>query len=215
MAEHKQYKVEAVKVPKKWKTKAFIDKDEYEKLYRKSVEKPDKFWGKEGKRIDWIKPYTQVKNTSFAYPDVSIKWFEDGTRVTEIDVRASAGPGAIHEGFEEVKQVWYFPEDVIRHELRARISDLRMITIDGDSMEPLLSSGDRVLIDTSQRMPVPPGIFAIWDGMGLVAKRIEHEPNSDPAMVMIKSVNPEYQTYQRMAEEVHIIGRVVWTSRRL
>ncbi|MEX1061202.1 MAG: AMP-binding protein, partial [Methyloceanibacter sp.] len=79
MTEHKQYKVKAVKVPKKWKTKAFIDKDAYEKLYQKSVEKPDKFWGKEGKRIDWIKPYTQVKNTSFAYPDVSIKWFEDGT----------------------------------------------------------------------------------------------------------------------------------------
>jgi len=61
-------------------------------------------------------------------------------------------------------------------------------------------------------VPVPPGIFAIWDGMGLVAKRIEHEPNSDPAMVVIKSVNPEYQTYERMAEEVHIVGRVVWTS---
>jgi phage repressor protein C with HTH and peptisase S24 domain len=78
-------------------------------------------------------------------------------------------------------------------------------------MEPLLSGGDRVLIDTSQRVPVPPGIFAIWDGIGLVA----NEPNSDPAMVVIKSVNPEYQTYQRMAEEVHIVGRVVWTSRRL
>jgi phage repressor protein C with HTH and peptisase S24 domain len=102
---------------------------------------------------------------------------------------------------------------VIRHEFRACTSDLRMITI-CDSMEPLLSSGDRVLIDASQRVPVPPGIFAIWDGMGLVAKRIEHEPNLDPAMVVIKSVNPEYQTYQRMAEEVHIIGRVVWTSRR-
>ncbi len=68
-----------MKVPKKWKERAFIDKDEYEKLYTKSVEKPDKFWGKEAKRIDWIKPYTRVKNTSFAYPDVSIKWFEDGT----------------------------------------------------------------------------------------------------------------------------------------
>ena len=79
MSEHKKYKIEAVKVPKKWKTSAFIDKDEYEKLYKKSVEKPDKFWGKEGQRIDWIKPYTRVKDTSFDYPDVSIKWFEDGT----------------------------------------------------------------------------------------------------------------------------------------
>ena len=79
MSEHKVYKVDVVKVPKEWKERAFIDKDEYEKLYEKSVEKPDKFWGKQGKRLDWIKPYTKVKNTSFEYPDVSIKWFEDGT----------------------------------------------------------------------------------------------------------------------------------------
>ena len=135
--------------------------------------------------------------------------------VPEIDVRASAGPGALNEGFEETKEMWFFPDPVIRHEFRARPDDLRMITIDGDSMEPLLSTGDRILIDVSQRIPVPPGIFVIWDGMGLVAKRIEHEPNSEPPKVIIKSVNPEYDTYERDAEEVHIIGRVVWTARRL
>ena len=135
--------------------------------------------------------------------------------IPEIDVRASAGPGALNEGFEETKEMWFFPDLVIRHEFRARPADLRMITIDGDSMEPLLSTGDRILIDVSQRIPVPPGIFVIWDGMGLVAKRIEHEPNSEPPKVVIKSVNPEYETYERDAEEVHVIGRVVWTARRL
>ena len=79
MSEHKHYKLDAVKVPKKWKDRAFIDKEKYQKLYEKSVEKPEKFWGKEGKRLDWIKPYTRVKNTSFEFPNVSIKWFEDGT----------------------------------------------------------------------------------------------------------------------------------------
>jgi acetyl-CoA synthetase len=79
MSEHKTYKVETLKVPKAWKENAFIDKDKYEKLYEKSVEKPDKFWGKEGERLDWIKPYTRVKNTTFEFPNVSIKWFEDGT----------------------------------------------------------------------------------------------------------------------------------------
>ena len=74
---HKAYKVH--KVPKRWKEKAHIDKDEYEKLYAKSVKNPDKFWAKQAKRIDWIKPFTVVKNCSFAYPDVSIKWYEDGT----------------------------------------------------------------------------------------------------------------------------------------
>ena len=135
--------------------------------------------------------------------------------IPEIDVRASAGPGALNEGIEETKDMWFFPDPVIRYEFRARPADLRMITIDGDSMEPLLASGDRILIDTSQRIPVPPGVFVIWDGMGIVAKRIEHEPNSEPPKVIIKSVNPEYDTYERDAEEVHIIGRVVWTARRL
>jgi acetyl-CoA synthetase len=79
MSEHKPYAVDAVKVSKEWKERAYIDKDEYEKLYEKSIEKPDKFWAKQAERIDWIKPFTKVKNTTFEYPNVSIKWFEDGT----------------------------------------------------------------------------------------------------------------------------------------
>ena len=160
-------------------------------------------------------PATNQTPTDAVSPNSHSDTPEGFARVGEIDVRASAGPGAVHEGVEEVKQVWYFPESMIRHEFRARSEDLRMITIDGDSMEPLLANGDRILIDTSQRVPVPPGIFVIWDGMGLVAKRIEHEPNSDPPSVTIKSVNPEYQAYERLAEEVHIVGRVVWSARRL
>lgn len=135
--------------------------------------------------------------------------------VTEIDVRASAGPGALEEGLEEAKGTWLFPDPVIRHEFRTRPEYLHIITIDGDSMEPLLSTGDRILVDTSQCVPSPPGIFVIWDGLGLVAKRVEHVPNSDPPVVTIKSVNPEYQTYERGAEEVKVIGRVIWAAKRL
>jgi acetyl-CoA synthetase len=60
-----------------WKKHALIDNETYLKWYAESVKKPDKFWGKHGKRIDWFKPYTKVKNTSFE-GKVSIKWFEDG-----------------------------------------------------------------------------------------------------------------------------------------
>ncbi|GGC63788.1 hypothetical protein GCM10011504_47500 [Siccirubricoccus deserti] len=140
---------------------------------------------------------------------------EGFARIAELDVRASAGPGAFHDGPEEATAFWLFPEPVVRHEFRTRSDDLRMITIEGDSMEPLIASGDRILVDTSQRVPVPPGIFVIWDGMGVVAKRVEHVPNSDPPMVVITSVNPQYQTYERLADEVNIIGRVVWMARRL
>ncbi|RWB72053.1 MAG: acetate--CoA ligase [Mesorhizobium sp.] len=60
-----------------WKKNALIDNDTYLKWYADSVKNPDKFWGKHGKRIDWFKPFTKVKNTSFD-GKVSIKWFEDG-----------------------------------------------------------------------------------------------------------------------------------------
>ena len=87
-------------------------------------------------------------------------------------------------------------DPLIRHEFRAKPDDLRMITVDGDSMEPLLSSGDRIMIDVSRNLPSPPGIFVIWDGLGLVAKRIEHVPHSDPLRVVLKSLNPQYDSYE-------------------
>jgi acetyl-CoA synthetase len=106
MSEHKKYKVDAVKVPKKWKERAFIDKDAYRKLYKKSVEQPDKFWGKEAKRIDWIKPFTRVKNTSFEYPNVSIKWFEDGT----LNVAANCTDRHLKKRGKQTAIVWE-PDD--------------------------------------------------------------------------------------------------------
>ncbi|WEX09839.1 acetate--CoA ligase [Chelativorans sp. AA-79] len=60
-----------------WKKRALIDGETYRKWYKDSIKDPDKFWGKHGKRIDWFKPYTKVKNASFK-GKVSIKWFEDG-----------------------------------------------------------------------------------------------------------------------------------------
>ncbi len=66
-------------VPAEWAARAWVDNDKYLEMYRQSVEDPDSFWGEHGKRIDWIKPYTKVKNTSYARENVSIKWYEDGT----------------------------------------------------------------------------------------------------------------------------------------
>ena len=66
-------------VPDAVAERAHIDAEGYERLYRESVEDPEAFWGEHGKRLDWITPYSTVKNTTFEYPDVSIRWFEDGT----------------------------------------------------------------------------------------------------------------------------------------
>ncbi|MDR6631621.1 acetyl-CoA synthetase [Phyllobacterium sp. 1468] len=59
------------------KKSALIDDDTYQSWYKQSVKDPEKFWAKHGKRIDWFKPFTKVKNTSFQ-GKVAIKWFEDG-----------------------------------------------------------------------------------------------------------------------------------------
>jgi len=59
--------------------KSHADKATYEAMYAQSIQDPDAFWGEQGKRLDWITPYTRVKNTSFDTHNVSIKWFEDGT----------------------------------------------------------------------------------------------------------------------------------------
>ena len=48
-------------------------------MYAESIADPESFWNKHGKRIDWIKPYTKIKNTKYSEVDVSIKWYEDGT----------------------------------------------------------------------------------------------------------------------------------------
>jgi acetyl-CoA synthetase len=58
--------------------KAHADTAKYRAMYTESIQDPDTFWGREGKRLDWITPYTKVKDTDFTYGQVSIKWFEDG-----------------------------------------------------------------------------------------------------------------------------------------
>ncbi len=64
-------------VSKEWAKRAWVDDSRYQEMYQRSISDPDGFWGEHGKRLDWIKPYTKVKNTSFD-GSVGIKWFEDG-----------------------------------------------------------------------------------------------------------------------------------------
>ena len=67
-----------VAVPEGYAENAWADDAKYQEMYRQSVDDPAGFWGEHGKRISWIKPYTQVKDTSFE-GDISIRWYYDGT----------------------------------------------------------------------------------------------------------------------------------------
>ncbi len=65
-------------VPADWTRRAYVDEAKYREMYDRSQRDPEGFWREHGNRIDWFKPFTRVKNTSFGPGDVSIRWFEDG-----------------------------------------------------------------------------------------------------------------------------------------
>lgn len=139
---------------------------------------------------------------------------EDYVMISSILVAASAGGGAaVLE--EREGDPYYFRRNWVRDRLRAKPEDLRMIFVAGDSMEPTLCQGDMILVDITKKRPSPPGIFVLFDGFGLVAKRIELLSNSRPPSVRILSDNPQYLPYDRAVSEVHLIGRVVWFAREM
>jgi phage repressor protein C with HTH and peptisase S24 domain len=110
---------------------------------------------------------------------------------------------------------FHFRRAWIRDRLKAAPSMLRVMSVQGDSMMPTLNEGDVILVDMNQCGPVPPGIFVLHDGMGLVAKRLEHVPFSDPPRVRIISDNGRYTPYDCTADEINIIGRVRWYGREI
>ena len=67
------------KIKNEWVKEAYVNSEEYEKKYKESINENEFFWDKEGKRIDWIRQYTKIKDVKFSNKDVKIKWFYDGT----------------------------------------------------------------------------------------------------------------------------------------
>jgi len=129
-------------------------------------------------------------------------------RIEELDVRASAGGGLTDSAGRTVAE-WQMPSEIVRGYTMAPAAELRIITVLGDSMEPTLLPGQRVLVDTGDRRPSPPGIFVVFDGLGLVVKRVQLLPHTDPPRVKITSDNQNYEPYERTLDEAYIQGRVI------
>ena len=137
--------------------------------------------------------------------------------IPEMEVETAAGPGALNDEFAVEKARWHLPEGMIRHEGDANPEGLRILRVRGNSMEPELCEDDRLLVDTARRVPETGEMFVLWDGSGLVVKRIEHvrADGSAASELRLKSANPDYADYTRLAEDVHIVGKVLWTVRRV
>lgn len=123
--------------------RAHIDADTYKTMYAASMADPDAFWGEHGKRIDWIKPYTSVKDTTFEFGKVDINWYKDGT----LNVAANCVDRHVETRGEQTAIIWEpdDPKDEALHityrQLQNRVC--RMANI----LETMgVRKGDRVVI---------------------------------------------------------------------
>ena len=74
------------KVNDQWSKESLINADTYQDWYQQSFDSNEEFWNEHGKRIDWIKPYSKVKNVNYNKNDFRIKWYEDGSLLSLIHI---------------------------------------------------------------------------------------------------------------------------------
>lgn len=146
---------------------------------------------------------------------ISEDYHNEFVAIQSVTARPSMGGGALIDAEPTRGRNYHFRRAWIRDTLNAAPSMLRIMAVEGDSMTPTLLNGDTVLVDMNQRSPKPPGVFVLHDGMGLVAKRLEYIPMSDPARIRIMSDNNQYSPYECLAEEINIVGRVRWCGREM
>lgn len=132
------------------------------------------------------------------------------TAVPEIDLR-SLDTGELNEELNgtPILHEWQLPSELLRLRTTADSRALRIVTVHGDSMVPDFAPGERVMVDLTDRMPSPPGVFIVWDGFGLVLKRLEMVPYSQPARMRVVSSNASYEARELPADSVRVNGRVI------
>ena len=129
-------------VPAAWASRAYIDDEKYVAMYKRSVEDPNQFWGEVGKRIDWIKPYTRVKNTSYAPDNVSIKWYEDGT----LNVCANCVDRHLKKRADQVAIIWEGDDPTMDEKITYRQLHERVCKFANVLKANGVKKGDRVTV---------------------------------------------------------------------
>ena len=132
-------------------------------------------------------------------------------RIRQLQVGASAGPGSLADD-EYAESMGFAPKWLRR--LGADPAHLSLIVVDGDSMAPTLGDGDDIMVDHgAAARPLRDGIYVLRMDDVLLVKRVAMGPSGK---LTIRSDNPQYPDWKDVsAESVNIIGRVVWTGRRL
>ena len=119
-----------------------LNDQQYNEMYQESLLQPEKFWGEIGKSIDWIKPYSKVKNTSFSPNNVAIKWYEDGS----LNVSANCVDRHLEKRGDKIAIIWEadepgFSKKITYSELYSNVCRLANVY-----KELGVSKGDRVIL---------------------------------------------------------------------
>lgn len=139
---------------------------------------------------------------------------KDFVLVPRYEVSASAGGGALVHS-EQIVDHLAFRSEWVRSALDVSVKDLALISVKGDSMEPTLSNGDLILVDTSTKKVEDNAIYVLRYNGSLMVKRIQRKIDGS---LIIKSDNLVYEPEMVSGEavnELHVVGRVVWSGRRM
>ena len=121
---------------------AHVNEAKYQEMYEASVRDPNGFWGEHGKRLDWIKPFSIVKNTSYDYHNVSIKWFEDG----QLNVCANCVDRHVETRGDQPAIIWEGDDPAISDTITYRQLYDRVRRFANILKELDVKKGDRVIL---------------------------------------------------------------------
>jgi len=175
------------KINESWQKNAKVSREQYEKMYEESLSNNEMFWSKHGKRIDWLKPYTKIKDVVYSKNDVSIKWYYDGTTNVSyncIDRHAKNSPkktAIIWEGDDpsKVKKISY-------EELQTKVCKMANVL-----KKIGVKKGDRVTIYLTM-IPELAYVMLACARIGAIHSIIFGGFSSDSIAGRIKDCNSEY-----------------------
>ena len=134
---------EKIYYPDLTNSKSFkIDNNKYVEMYQESISNPEEFWRKMGNRIDWITPFSKVKNTSFSHDDVSIKWYEDGS----LNVSYNCIDRHLEKNRDKVAIIWESDEPSLSKNITYGELYKQVCRLSNIYKELGVNKGDRVIL---------------------------------------------------------------------
>jgi acetyl-CoA synthetase len=137
MTEHKKYPVAAAVAKQAW-----ADEAKYRAMYQTSIEDPEGFWSEQANELEWLKPFTKVKDVSYDAADLHIRWFEDG----EINVAANCLDRHLAKRGDQTAIIWEGDDPSVDAKITYRELHERVCRL-GNALRSLgVKKGDRVTI---------------------------------------------------------------------